>query len=219
MEDGRKWKRIPCVVLHEPGYLGSIGALLSNEGVPIVQYSQPSHTSSSAFGKTLRRLQDIVDAYYGQVLSNYQKVGLLVDCDHGRCRVKWALQKKGNGEDEYYYSSADRRRLSDFVTVHRDLVGIEYEAKLFEELINDPKTRERDIHPVLEQNPAFLMGAMGGVPISHKPRFAKPKDQTPDFVLPPSATLPGNDRVVELAELKGPHAPLLTGKLHRGFPP
>ena len=80
-----------------------------------------------------------------------------------------------------------------------------------------PGTRERDLQRFFEQHPAFLMDAMRGVPIAHKPRFANPKDWTPDFVLPSAAETPGGDRSVDLTELKGVHAPLLSGKLHRGF--
>ena len=62
-----------------------------------------------------------MDKYYEAVLADYQKVGILVDCEHGRCRVKWAYRKKDPfGETEYYHSSADRRKLTDYVTVHRD---------------------------------------------------------------------------------------------------
>lgn len=215
MRDGRKWKKVPCVVLAQRYHLGSVGPV-RDAGVPIAVYS-PQY-SSVYFRLTLGKLQEVVNDYQERVLSQYQKVGILVACEHGRCQVKWALEKKAQSlENEYYHSSADRRKLKTYITVHRDVAGIEYEARLFEELINDPKTRERDLHRFFEQHPAFLMDAMRGVPISHQPRLAKPKDWTPDFALPPAAVPPGSERSVQLAELKGVHVPLLTGQLHRGF--
>jgi hypothetical protein len=145
-------------------------------------------------------------------------VGILVDYEHGRLRVKWALQKRDlSAENELYYAPGDRRKLSEYVTVHREVMGIAHDAELFEELINDPKTRERHLHRFLEQNPSFLMDAMQGIPISHRPRFVKPKGWTPDFVLPSVAATPDGDRTVRVTELKGVHAPVLSETLHRGF--
>ena len=214
MRDGRKWKRIPCVVLCESEY--EAGAWCLREArIPTVQFSTVDNYWH--FDRTLKQLQNIVDKYQERVLEGYQQVGILVDYERGRYRVKWAYQQRDpDAENEYYYAPADRRKLKDYITVHRDVAGIAYEAKLFEELINAPETRERDLQRFLEQHPAFLMDAMQGIPISHRPRFARPKAWTPDFVVPPVATLDGS-RSVELTELKGVHAPLLTGKQHRAF--
>ncbi|MGB8522327.1 MAG: Shedu anti-phage system protein SduA domain-containing protein [Candidatus Acidiferrales bacterium] len=212
MRDGRKWKKIPCVALSESRFM-PYWHLLVEAGVSIVQYS-----TRFSFDPTAYQLQKVVDKYYEQVLADYRKVGILVDCEHGRCRVKWAYQKKDPfGEAEYYHSPADRRRLKDYVTVHRDKAGIAYEACLFEELINDPKTRERDLQRFFEQQPAFLKDAMQGVPISHSPRFVTPRDWTPDFVVPSVAATADSRRFVQLTELKGVHVPVLSGAMHRGL--
>lgn len=212
MRDGRKWKRIPFVALSENRFIPG-WHLLHDAGVPIVQYS-----SRLSLESTIYQLQRIVDKYFDRALSDYQKVGFLVDCDHGRCRVKWAYRRKDPAaETEYYHSSADRRRLTEYVTVHRNEDGIAYEARLFEELINDRKTSERDIQKFFEQHPAFLMDAMQGVPIPHRPILRDPKGWTPDFVLPSMTETKDTNRVVQLAELKGVHVPLLSGKVHRGL--
>jgi hypothetical protein len=216
MRDGRKWNKIPCVLLNEDRYVYAMDLLLG-AGVPRVQYA--SHHNYFIFEMiTLRELRRAVENYQKQVLASYHTVGILVDEERGRLRVKWALQKRDLwAENEYYYAQGDRRRLSDYVTVHRDVLGIAHDAQLFEELLNDPKTRERHLQRFFEQNPAFLMDAMRGVPISHRPRFVQPKDWTPDFVLPPTVATPDGDRLVHLTELKGVHVPLLSETLHRGF--
>lgn len=215
MSDGRKWKRIPCAVLTE-NMRGYQFAQLRQSEVPVVRYCL--YDNYYAFGQTVNRLQQIVHEYHERVLKNYQHVGILVDFEYGRFRVRQALKARDrSAENEYYHSSADRRKLHQYVTVHRDVVGIDYDARVFEELINDPKTRERELHRFLEQNPAFLMDALRGIPISHSPTFASPKLWTPDFVLPGLAETSDDDRSVQIAELKGPHSSLLSGSLHRGF--
>jgi hypothetical protein len=47
------------------------------------------------------------------------------------------------------------------------------------------------------------MQARMGIPISHGPRLAKPKDNTPDFSFSPILG-PWDDKAVELMELKAP---------------
>ena len=213
MRDGRKWKRIPCVVLSENTYM-PYHFVLREAGVPIVRDS-----IRFTFDSTVYQLQRVVDKYYETVLADYQKVGILVDFEHGRCRVKWAYRKKDHlAETEYYTHRQTVGKLTDYVTVHREEAGIAYEARLFEELINDPEARERDLQRFFEQHPAFLMDAMQGVPISHRPRFVEPKNWTPDFVVPSAAVTATTRRSVQLTELKGPHAPVLSGKMHVDCP-
>jgi hypothetical protein len=166
---------------------------------------------------TMDRLREIVDEYQKRVLAEFEKAGILVAYEHGRFRVRWALRKKDlYAESEYYHAGSDRRKLKNYITVHREPAGIAHDAEIFEQLINSPDTRERDLQKFFEENPAFLMDAMQGVPIAHKPRFASPAGQTPDFLIPPVAAL-NEERPVKVVELKGVHEELLTGKLHRTF--
>jgi hypothetical protein len=217
MFDGRKWKRMPCVVLSDLRYPPGF-EVLQEAGIPVIHHApQFPWTRGRAFKKTVNRWQEIVTEYQKRVLAEFEKAGMLVAYEHGRFRVKWAFRKKDPySESEYYHAGSDRRKLKDYVTVHREIAGIAHDAELFEELINDPNTRETELQKFLEGNPAFLMDIMQGVPIAHKPRFALPRGQTPDFVIPPVAAL-GNTDSVKVVELKGVHEQLLTGKLHRVF--
>src|SRR5437879_5231128 len=88
MGDGRKWKKIPCVVLSESNYLDGWQHLRAAD-VPVVRYSL--HDNYHRFDATLRQLRRVVEEYQERVLADYSKVGILVDCENGRCRVKWAL--------------------------------------------------------------------------------------------------------------------------------
>ena len=45
----------------------------------------------------------------------------------------------------------------------------------------------------------------------------EPKDWTPDFVVPSIAATGVLQRSIQLTELKGVHAPVLSGKMHRGL--
>jgi hypothetical protein len=105
-------------------------------------------------------------------------------------------------ESEFYYGGKDKRRFHEFVTIGRDQEGVEYEAFLFEEPLNDPKTGERELHHFFEEHPDLLAEAMMGTPISHRPHFPANK-QTPDFAVSP--ILPRDSGGwVKLLELKGP---------------
>jgi hypothetical protein len=105
------------------------------------------------------------------------------------------------------------------VTIGRDSEGIDYEALLFEQLLNDPKTGEREIHNFLEHHPDLLAEAMMGVPISHQSHFPSNK-QIPDFVISHALPRDGGDWA-KLLELKGPEAKILANKrhLHRNLSP
>jgi Domain of unknown function (DUF4263) len=215
MSDGRKWKKIPCVILSESPMFGYNRVTSAGE-VRVVLYSQ--HDGYIPFRMTVQALQQVVERYQARVLEDYVKVGILVNYEHGRYRVRWALQRRDpNAQTDYYYASRDTRRLARFVTVHRDAAGVEYEAKLFEQMINSPETIERDLQRFFEQHPAFLMDCMQGVPVAHRPRFASRKGWAPDFSVSPALPNPTSARSIQLLELKGVNVPLLSGRLHRGF--
>lgn len=220
MRDGRKWNRVPCVTLcqtaHMPGK-----EVLQAMGVPQIAYRSTDYWGKGGPGKfhdVDLALAGVVGVYRRQVLSTYRDVGILVDYDHGRYRVRRGLrQAAALNESEYYYSPGDRRKLASYVTVHRDICGIEYEAQLLEDMINDPATRERDLQRFFESHPAFLMDSLRGLPISHQPTLNTPKGWTPDFVLPLPVAIDDSPKTVNIVELKGSDVPLLSGKLHRGF--
>jgi hypothetical protein len=167
---------------------------------------------------TWRQLDQAVDLYQRAILQEYARIGFMVTDDHGLYRVKKAYCKKTQRESEFYFSGNDKHRFRRFVTFGRDSEGIAYEALLFENLLNDPETGEREVHNFLEQHPALLAEAMMGVPISHQPHFAN--KQTPDYVI--SRIVPRDTdetvKLLEQLELKGPEARILDSPgLHRAL--
>ena len=217
MRDGRKWKRIPLIILTERGrreeaydgldveFVADVTELILHSG-----YESPV---------TWRQIEKVVNRYHQKALKEYERVGFLVTGDRGLFRVKRAFHKKDSSETDFYFGGKDRRRFRGYVTIGRDSEGVEYEALLFEQLLNDPKTGEREVHSFLEQHPDLLAEAMMGVPISHYLQFPS-NQQTPDFVI--SSVLPRDSGDwVRLLELKGPEANILANHryLHRGLAP
>jgi len=215
MRDGRKWKRIPQIVLTDHGHRHEAYDGLDVEFV--VDVTEWMLFSGYASPITWSQIETIVNRYHQKAMPEYERVGFLVIADHGLYRVKRAFHKKTSGESEFYYGGKDKRRFHGFVTIGRDNDGIGYEALLFEQLLNDPRTGEREIHKFFEEHPDLLAEAMMGVPISHQPYFPANK-QTPDFSVSP--ILPrDSEQWVKLLELKGPEAKILANErhLHRGL--
>jgi len=168
---------------------------------------------------TWNKIEEIVNRYHRCAAAEYERVGFLVDLDHGLYRVKRAYRKKNRNESDFYYGGGDKRRFRGFVTIGREREGGDYQALLFEELLNDPRAGEREVHRFFEEHPDFLAEVMMGVPISHQPHFSTNR-QTPDFSIAP---IPPRDSGawIKLLELKGPEAEVLANKrrLHRALTP
>lgn len=210
MRDGRKWKRIPIIVLTDRGYRGPAYAGVDVDFVVDDTELILHHGLASTL--TWRQLEKAINRYQRTILREYERVGFMVTDDHGLYRIKKAYRKKSPRESEFYFGGKDKRRFRGYVTVGRDSEGIGYEALLFEELLNDPKTGEREVHNFLERHPDLLAEAMMGVPISHQPYFPSNK-QNPDFVI--SRILPRDSgEKIKLLELKGPEARILDSSRH-----
>jgi hypothetical protein len=217
MRDGRKWKRIPHVILTRYGQRHEAYDGLDVEFVRDVT----EEMLFSGYGSpvTWNKIEEIINRYHRRAAAEYERVGFLVDLDHGLYRVKRAFRKKNSNESELYYGAADKRRFRGFVTIGRDQDGTDYEALLFEHLLNDPRAGEREVHRFFEEHPDFLAEAMMGVPISHQPQFPT-NSQIPDYSIAP--ILPRGSGVwVKLLELKGPEAQVLASdrRLHRAITP
>jgi len=215
MRDGRKWKKIPQIVLTKSGGRQEAYDGLDVEFVIDVTAQTLFYGFSSPL--TWNKIEEIVNRYHQRAMADYERIGFLVTVDRGIYRVKPAFQKKDSQESEFYYGGKDRRRFNGYVTIGREMDGADFEGYLFEQLLNDPKTGERQVHRFFEEHPDFLAEAMMGVPISHQPYFPRNK-QTPDFSIAP--ILPrGSANFVRLLELKGPEASVLTSSrhLHRGL--
>ena len=214
MRDGRKWKRIPHIVLTRHGHRHEAYDGLDVEFV--VDVTQRMLFQGYATPVTWNRIEQIINQYHRRAMAEYERVGFLVTVDHGLYRVRRAFHKRDSKESEFYFGGKDRRRFYGFVTIGREQYGADYQALLFEELLNDPKAGERQFHHFFEEHSDFLAEAMMGIPVSHQPYFATNK-QTPDFAISP--VLPRDSgEWVKLLELKGPEADLLASKryLHRG---
>jgi hypothetical protein len=218
MRDGRKWKSIPHIVLSESAFRHPAYRGLDVEFV--LDVTKHMRHSGYASPVTWQQIEKVINGYHRRAMEDYSRVGFLVCIEHGLYRVKRAYRKKLSAvESEFYYAAGDRRRFNGFVTIGREPEGMDYEARLLEQLLNDPKAGEQEYHRFFVEHPDFLAESMAGVPISHKPHFATNK-QTPDFTISP--ILP-RDRGewVGLLELKGPEAKVLGSKryLHRGLTP
>lgn len=136
--------------------------------------------------------------------------------ENGRTQVGPALKRKNpRAESEFYLAAGDRRNNKGWVTVKRDREGLQHDVQLFQELLNRGAS-ETEMHRFFEEHPAILMQARMGIPISHQPRFVRPKDNRPDFAFS-SILGTSSDNTIALMELKGPSEPTLTRGFHPGF--
>jgi hypothetical protein len=208
MRDGRKWKSLPFVILHNAA---------SYELTPEMREDTHAHlVVQRGTDVTLRQIQTIVDEYQNRVLEDYRSVGIIIRFENGRAQIGAALRKKDpHIESEFYYAAADRRTNTGWVTVKRDSEGLRNDVELFQHLI-DIGANETRMHQFFEEHPALLMEARMGIPISHRPNFVRPSDWKPDFAFSPILG-PQSDRMIELLELKGPMEKTLSREQHRGF--
>jgi len=209
MRDGRKWKSIPFVIFSN--------AFASSRMMEFLQYQKnaavyPITTPSAAVAE----IQTIVDKYHDQVLADYRSLGILIRLERGRVQIGPAMQRKDKHvESEFYYSRGDRRKNSGWVTIRRDNEGLRQDVELFQLLLERGAT-ETEMQAFFEEHPAILMEARAGIPISHSPNFARPKNNRPDFAFSPILG-PEIHNSVELLELKGPTEKILNRGDHRGF--
>jgi len=212
MRDGRKWKSVPFIVLCSPSNAGF-------ELTPEIRQSTRAYilTRHHYYPTViLHEIRRIVDQYHDRVLEEYRKVGIMVRFEHGRAQVGPALRRRHpNLETEYYYPRADRRNNRGWLTVKRDSEGIRLDVELFQALI-DRKVTETEMHRFFEENPAILMEARLGIPISHRPDFTRPRSWKPDFAFSPILG-PIRGKEIEVMELKGPAERTLSAKVHPGF--
>lgn len=216
MRDGRKWKRIPQIVLtkHGPMYRH----LYMDLDVEFVRdVTEEMLYFGYASPSTWNKIEAIINRYHLSAMSEYERVGFLVTIDRGLYRVKRAFRKKNANESEFYYGGKDKRTFRGFVTFGRDPDGASYQAQLFEMLLNDPSAGEQEFHRFFEEHPIFLAEAFMGVPISHRPRFTS-NNQVPDFSIAPALPRDTSESL-KLLELKGPEASVLGNRryLHRGL--
>jgi Shedu protein SduA, C-terminal len=209
MRDGRKWKSIPFLIFSN--------ALGSSRMIDFARYQEKAAvypvTEPSA---AIAAIQAVVDKYHDEVLADYRNLGILIRFDKGRVQIGPAMQRRnGHVESEFYYSPADRRKNSGWVTIRRDKEGLRQDVELFQ-LLLERGASETEMQAFFEEHPAILMEARAGIPISHSPNFARPRNNKPDFAFSPILG-PEVESRLELLELKGPTERILNRGDHRGF--
>jgi hypothetical protein len=208
MRDGRKWRSIPFVVFCD-----------SPTSRDLLLQQRKSHARVFPIGlgiESVKKIEDCVDEYDERLLEGYSNCGILVRIESGRAQIGPALAANVNrAENEYYYGLRDRRKHRKWVTVKRDRQGLRYEVELFRMLL-DRRASETEMHRFFEEHPSFLMEARLGIPVSHRPRFHQPEDNTPDYSISPILG-PWGKKGLELLELKGTDAEILRKGAHPGF--
>jgi hypothetical protein len=209
MRDGRKWKSAPFVIFSRD--------LTASRMIDFAEQQRNAKVYPiTSPPEALAEIQRIVELYHRQVVSDYQKLGILIRFHKGRIQIGPAMKRKHSRvESEFYYSPADRRTNSGWVTIQRDSEGLRADVELFQLLLERGAT-ETEMQAFFEEHPAILMEARAGIPISHSPNFARPKNNKPDFAFSPILG-PELESSLELLELKGPGEKILNRGDHRGF--
>jgi hypothetical protein len=206
MSDGRKWKKIPIAIFMATSTSASWRAQRRAHHATVFPVAHPADA--------LQKVQALVDDYHERVLKDYENLGMLVRFDKGRAQISPALKLKNN-ESDFYYAAGDRRHHKDWITVKRDRQGLHADVELFEMLL-DQGAGERQMHQFFEKHPAILMEAWLGIPISHRPQFDRPKDDTADYSFSPILG-PWDDKTIKLLEMKGPAEKAFLKGRHAGF--
>lgn len=211
MRDGRKWKSIPFIIFVNP--MESDSARGYGQNLATILAAVCNRYPSLA----LDRIRQCVDTYYDRLLRDYQNAGLLIRFERGHAQIGPALKKHDTiQESAYYYAPKDCRNNKRWLTVRRDNEGISYDIEMLQQLL-DRNANETEMQAFFEEHPALLMDLMLGIPVSHKPNFARPRNYKPDFALLPVLG-PLEHGNVGLLELKGPAEVLLNRRrLHRGL--
>jgi hypothetical protein len=208
MIDGRKWNALPILVL-AAGWLDyfdgqNAAARLAAEGEGPVEVHDISRPGE--FGGAY--IQTAIEVYRRQLLEEMDDLGFIVTYEQGRYRVGPAFKKRDEVVGRFYHGSADRRGAG-FVTVHRDLLGVQLEVEQFEHLINRRDVAERELQTFFKQNPHFLSAV--AQPLPHvRFRDAAGRLLVPDFILRPIVASQRDSRW-EVIDLKRPQASLLVG--------
>jgi len=160
MDDGRKWKSLPVIVVsHQPVFEGLAAEppVLIDEGVYFV-------TVGGDFNAVYESASAAVIVYRQQLLAQFDESGFLITFDHGRSRITPAISTRDRRmiETDLYYGPADRRKISPntFWTIDREPEGLAHEIEVLKSLIDDPEKGETDLQRFIRDNPHFwTMGA------------------------------------------------------------
>jgi hypothetical protein len=202
--DSRKYNRLPFIVVE---------ASSSHVFPPVVAKNKLVYAvidPEAHFAGVEDQIRDEVGTYRQRLLDEFANHGFLVVYDHGRFRVRPALQPDADVDGDRFYATADRLRNmapNHFWTIDRELFGIQYEIDQLEEHINNPEINEAALQTFFEAHPHLLTG--DAFPIPH-PRLTDAQGRLliPDFLLRPVVSVQ-RDVNWEVRDLKLPQVPLL----------
>lgn len=121
MRDGRKWERIPHIVLTRHGNRHEAYDGLDVEFV--IDVTEEMLFGGFASPVTWNKIEKIVNRYHLRAMADYERVGFMITVDRGIYRVKRAFCKKDSNESEFYFGGKDKRRFNGFVTIGREMDG------------------------------------------------------------------------------------------------
>ncbi|MBI5383981.1 MAG: DUF4263 domain-containing protein [Verrucomicrobia bacterium] len=197
-------RHLPIVVITGGGFPL---ALQLKDSFPELQIREkPLHVE-----EFLSAISDALTSYRHAVLSGLQRVGLSVFWKEGRYRLATAYTVPAHRETKYFVIEPTElgNAYSRLVLVadRSPIAGVA--VSLFEEMLNNARTTERDLQRFLELHPEFLLGD------AHDSYWAEPSLASsdrgqvvrPDFVLQPLGH-PNRTWDWTMVELKAPRAPL-----------
>ncbi|HVE89387.1 MAG TPA: Shedu anti-phage system protein SduA domain-containing protein [Burkholderiaceae bacterium] len=208
MPDGRRWSALPIRVSWDKlddaearrRYPGSVTVRYAD----LHQYELPLEGDCGA-----GVLRSDVRKYRQAVLNELDNLGFIVTYKGGRYRLGPALKPRPELAGHYYFGPADRRGTR-FVTIDRDLLGLQLEVELLEALLNREDASENEYQRFFEEHPHFL--SILSTPMAHvQLREATGRLLIPDFVLKPIAAAQRDSRW-EVLELKRPQVALVVGR-------
>jgi hypothetical protein len=205
MADGRRWRSLPILAF------GDWDIVPAYNTDPITNAGRFVPGSQQGGDGLAERCDALIIEYRNRLLAEYDDLGFLITEDHGRLRLGPALFPRENVESELYYGPADRRPR--WVTVSRDVVGITWEAELFEALINKTGVTEAELQRFFEEYPHFLTMQIWSRAIPHPRLLSGDAGDLliPDFVLEPIvAERRARDPEWQILELKKPQDRLTT---------
>jgi len=151
-------------------------------------------------------------------LKRSDNLGFLVTYNQGRYLVGPAYRGSALSENELYYRAPDENTtVAKFLTVHRDVLGVQRDIEEFEALLNKPEVTEPELQTFFEHHPGMLDPSMQTIAMPHV-RLENPRGRTdpliPDFVLKPIVA-PNRDINWKILDLKRPQAKLTVGEKRR----
>jgi hypothetical protein len=208
MPDGRRWSAVPIVVLAklpELELLTAFMAHLADAGFPDISVHEFS--AADNFGAGV--IKTAIKNYRQHILNELDNLGFIVTYEAGLYRLGPALKPHAERVGYYYFGPA-AENLRHFITIDRDLVGIQLEVELLEGLLNNERASEADYQKFFEEHPHFLSGIAN--PLPHvQLRDSTGRLLVPDFILKPIVAAQRDSRW-EVLDLKKPQAQLLAGR-------